>query len=181
VKARFGTLPELKAAFQEEEAQRLERERLNAEKEAQKTAEIAAWNALIAEDTVLWTFDNPLGTYKRKDDLLAIAGALKISATGTVPQLTARIKEHLSAHSSELSSNPRLTGLFKQGGRRHTNNSDFYSEPTMTVPATSLPLTVSQSYSSSVPLNPQSYSSSVPLNPQFYYDLSSFAGSSSHR
>ena len=47
------------------------------------------------------------------------------------------------------------------------NNSDFYSEPAgMTVSATSLPLSVSQSYLSSVP--------------QFYYDLSSFAGSSSH-
>jgi hypothetical protein len=44
VKARFETLPELKAAFQEEEAQRLEEERLNAEKEAQKAAETVARN-----------------------------------------------------------------------------------------------------------------------------------------
>ncbi|KIL65457.1 hypothetical protein M378DRAFT_10832 [Amanita muscaria Koide BX008] len=67
VKARFGTLPELKAAFQEEEAQRLEQERLNAEKEAQKTAETAARNARIATDTILRTIDSSLSAYKRKD------------------------------------------------------------------------------------------------------------------
>lgn len=169
VKARFGTLPELKAAFQEEEVRRQEQERLNAEKEAQKTAETAARNARIATDTVLRTFDNSLSTYKRKDDLLTIAGALQIVATGTVPQLTARIKEYLHVH-PDLASNPRFAGLFKQGGRRHANNSDFYSEPTVTVPAASLlvPLATPS----------HSYSSSVPINQQFYYDLSSFAGSS---
>ena len=169
VKARFGTLPELKAAFQEEEVRRQEQERLNAEKEAQKTAETAARNARITTDTVLRTFDNSLSTYKRKDDLLTIAGALQIVATGTVPQLTARIKEYLHVH-PDLASNPRFAGLFKQGGRRHANNSDFYSEPTVTVPAASLlvPLATPS----------HSYSSSVPLNQQFYYDLSSFAGSS---
>ncbi|KAM6491483.1 hypothetical protein JOM56_013052 [Amanita muscaria] len=153
VKACFGTLPELKAAFEEEEAQRLEQERLNAEKEAQKTAETAVRNARIATDTILRTFDNSLSAYKRKDDLLTIAGALQIVTTGTVPQLTARIKEHLHAH-PDLVSNPRFAGLF---GQRHANISGSHSEPTMTVPAASLLPTPSHSYSSSVPLNQQLY------------------------
>jgi hypothetical protein len=167
VKARFGTLPELKAAFQEEEAQRLEQERLNAEKEAQKTAETTARNARIATDTILRTFDNSLSAYKRKDDLLTIAGALQIATTGTVPQLAARIKEHLHTH-PDLASNPRFAGLFRQGGRRHANNSGSHSEPGPSmIPATSL-----------LPTPSCSYSSSVPLNQLFYHDLSSYAGSS---
>jgi len=167
VKAHFGTLPELKAAFQEEEAQCLEQERLNAEKEAQKTAETMAQNAYIATDTILWTFDNSLSTYKCKDDLLTIAGALQIATTGTVPQLTVHIKEHLHTH-PDLASNPRFAGLFRQGGRQHANNSGSHSEPSMMaqVPATSLLLTPSCSYSSS-----------VPLNQLFYHDLSLYAGS----
>ena len=87
VKACFGTLPELKAAFEEEEAQHLEQERLNAEKDAQKTAETVTRNTRIATDSVLQTFDNSLSAYKRKDDLLpvTIASALEIVTTGTVP------------------------------------------------------------------------------------------------
>ena len=171
VKARFGTLPELKAAFEEEEAQRLERERLNAEKDAQKTAETVARNTRIATDSVLRTFDNSLSAYKRKDDLLTIASALEIVTTGTVPQLTARIKDHLHTH-PDLASNPRFAGLFKQGSRRYApygNKPGSHSEPTVTVPAASLLPT---------PLHSSSYSSSVPLNQQFYDNLSLFAGSS---
>ena len=48
-----------------------------AEKEAQKTAEVVARNARIATGTILRMFDNFLGTYKRKDGLLTIAGALQ--------------------------------------------------------------------------------------------------------
>ena len=132
VKACFGTLSELKAAFQEE-AQRLEQEQLNAEKEAQKTAEVMAQNACIATDAVLWMFDNSLSTYKHKDDLLTIAGTLQIMTTGTVPQLTVCIKEHLHTH-PDLASNPRFSGLFRQGdsGQWHANIlglSEFQSIP----------------------------------------------------
>ena len=158
-------LPELRAAFQEEEA-RLEQERLNAEKEAQKTAETTAQNACITTDTVLQTFDNSLSAYKCKDDLLTIAGTLQIATTGTVPQLTAHIKEHLHTH-PDLASNPRFAGLFRQGGRRHANNSGSHSESSMMVPAASL-----------LPTPSCSYSSSVPLNQLFYHDLSLYAGSS---
>ena len=42
-----------------------------------KAAEVVAWNACITTDTILWMFDNFLGTYMCKDGLLTIAGALQ--------------------------------------------------------------------------------------------------------
>jgi len=100
----------------------------------------------IATDTVLWSFDNSLSAYKYKANFLTIASALQIVTTGTLPQLTAHIKEHLHTH-PDLASNPRFAGLFRQGGQWHANNSGSHSEPTMTVPATSLLPTPLHSYS----------------------------------
>jgi len=69
VKARFVSLPELREAFEAEEVERQEHEKENAEKEAQKTAEMAARNVRIIVDTASKIFDNPLSSYKLKDDL----------------------------------------------------------------------------------------------------------------
>ena len=63
-KACFGTLPELKAAFDVEDAEHHEREHLDAKKRAQKQAETAAQNARITIDMTSKTFDNPLSFYK---------------------------------------------------------------------------------------------------------------------
>ena len=63
------------------------------------------------------TFDTPLSSYKRKDDLVILAGALKISTAGTVAVLTERIKEHLKSH-PELANIQRFMGLFQDARRR---------------------------------------------------------------
>jgi DDE superfamily endonuclease len=117
VKARFVSLPELKEAFEAEEVERKEQERVNAVKEAQKTAETAAHNVRITTDSALKIFDSPLSSYKLKDDIRTIAGALGIATTGTVAELTACIKNHLRAH-PELVNNPRFAGLYQTGRRR---------------------------------------------------------------
>ncbi|EGO25324.1 hypothetical protein SERLADRAFT_407756 [Serpula lacrymans var. lacrymans S7.9] len=55
-----------------------------------------------------------LVSYKRKEDLIVIAGALGLPIDGTVKALIERIKSHLQGH-KELADNPRFAGLF---GRR---------------------------------------------------------------
>lgn len=95
---------------------------MEAEKEAQKTADAAVRRARIAEDTQTKIFEHPLSWYKLKDDLLSIAGALKISTQGTNGKdmngkdLYVHIKEHLDAH-PELKDNPRFMGLFSTTSR----------------------------------------------------------------
>ena len=119
IKARWVALPELKDAFEAEEASRKEQERCNAEKEAQKQADHHARQSQIIKDTVLKVFDRPLTTYKRKDELIVLAGALELDTTGIVPALKERIKTYLDSHKNELMQNPRFMGLF-QARRQHT-------------------------------------------------------------
>ncbi|KAG2076945.1 hypothetical protein BDR04DRAFT_1227685 [Suillus decipiens] len=68
----------------------------------------------IEEDIDTKVFDGPLSSYKRKDDLITIAGALSLSRDGTVIDLTARIKEHLAGN-PDCASQPRFAGLL--GGK----------------------------------------------------------------
>ena len=117
VKARWIALPELKEAIYAEEAERVERVKQHAEKEAQKSAESVVRNARIAKDTLTRTFDAPLSSYKRKDDLVILAGTLEITTAGTVAVLTERVKEHLKSH-PELANNQRFAGLFPDAQRR---------------------------------------------------------------
>jgi hypothetical protein len=118
-KARFVTHPELKETFEVEKAVRLEKEKEVAEKGAQKAAEDAVRRKQIDQDTISKVFDCSLASYKHKDDLTAISGALSLPTTGTVAELLAKIKEHLNRH-PELMANDRFAGLF--GVRRRTNN-----------------------------------------------------------
>lgn len=72
-------------------------------------------SSLIEEDIKTKVFDGSLSSYKRKDDLVTIAGALSLSRDGTMIELTARIKEHL-AENPDCASQPRFAGLL--GGKR---------------------------------------------------------------
>jgi hypothetical protein len=74
------------------------------------------------------TFDVPMSRYK-KDDLLALAGALKISTEGNMKDLVARIKEHLHDR-PELKENPCFAGLFPGSSRRGQVTSSALSHPT---------------------------------------------------
>ena len=117
IKGRILTLPEMKAAFDAQEVVRLEKEKADQEKEAQKASDVLARTAQITQDIVLKIFDKPLTSYKRKDELVTIAGALKILATGTNPELFSRIKDHLTAN-PHLEKIDRFAGLFNVGRRR---------------------------------------------------------------
>ncbi|EGO19041.1 hypothetical protein SERLADRAFT_411938 [Serpula lacrymans var. lacrymans S7.9] len=97
--AQFLTHPELKAVFEQQEIERKEKARIDTEKEAK---------------TVMKVFDRFFASYKRKEDLIVIAGALRLPIDGTVKALIERIKSHLQGH-KELANNPRFAGLF---GRR---------------------------------------------------------------
>jgi hypothetical protein len=66
------------------------------------------WHPLIPND---------LASYKLKDDLIELSGALGLQMTGTVVELTAQIKKHLSAN-LDTQQDLRFSGLFQQGRRR---------------------------------------------------------------
>ncbi|KIK76466.1 hypothetical protein PAXRUDRAFT_169842, partial [Paxillus rubicundulus Ve08.2h10] len=60
----------------------------------------------------------PLSTYKRKDDLVALAGTLSLPMEGTVAELTKAIKDHLAANPSRMN-DPRFSALFSSS-RKHS-------------------------------------------------------------
>ncbi|KAH7917731.1 DDE-domain-containing protein, partial [Leucogyrophana mollusca] len=128
LRARFVTLPELEEDFNKEEAERREKERTEAEKQAKKKTDGDARLAQINRDIATRTFDAALTSYRRKDDLVALAGALQLSMEGHVSDLTERIKEHLKPHfedpaKSDIANNPRFAALFGKGKSRATNPS----------------------------------------------------------
>ncbi|KAG6824179.1 hypothetical protein H0H92_007768 [Tricholoma furcatifolium] len=121
IKACFVTHPELKVAFEEEEKERMEKERVDAEKEAQKVADANAWSTRIARGSVLKTFDFPITSYKKKEESEVLATALEISSKGTVQELTQRIKDHLAQHKDQLKKTPQFAGLFTSGRCKKEN------------------------------------------------------------
>ncbi|KIL58603.1 hypothetical protein M378DRAFT_86304 [Amanita muscaria Koide BX008] len=121
IKARFLSGEKMREAFEAADAERQERERADAEKETQKLAELEARNARITEDATSKVFDHTLASYTRKDELLSLAGALRISDKGTIPDLLSRIRQHMELH-PELRENPRFAGLFQTSGARGRRN-----------------------------------------------------------
>jgi hypothetical protein len=55
----------------------------------------------------------PLSSYKCKDDVIILAGTLSLKVTGTIPKLTANIKEYLTSH-MEIQNEPQFAGLYLQ-------------------------------------------------------------------
>jgi len=53
----------------------------------------------------------PLSSFKRKDNLVALSGALGLKTSGTINKLTSRLKTHLTTH-PEIEHNPRFSGIF---------------------------------------------------------------------
>ena len=62
-----------------------------------------------------------MASYKRKDDLIILAGALGLTTVGTVSELAMLIKSHLSDH-PDIQLDPRFAGLFLQNKRRRVDN-----------------------------------------------------------
>jgi hypothetical protein len=110
-KSRFVTHPELKEAFEAEKAEKAAQAKEAAEKEAEKAVQEAARVSRIQEETVSKNFTGGLSSFKKKDDLIILAGALGLETDGTIPILTARIRTHLDEH-PELAQSQRFAGLF---------------------------------------------------------------------
>jgi hypothetical protein len=99
VKARFFTLPEFKAAFEIEEAERAERRRIAAEKEDQQTTEQSEHGTRIRREANTKIFNLSLTSYKNKDDLRIMARALKLPDEGIKAAiLLDNIRSHLEQH-----------------------------------------------------------------------------------
>lgn len=105
-------------------------------------APLYQWHARIADDMQSRTFDVPMLQYK-KDNLLALSRALKISTEGNMKDLIARIKEHLHDH-PELKENPRFTGLFPGSPPHGQAMSSAPSHPTHANAAVSTSATAHQ-------------------------------------
>ncbi|KAG6876477.1 hypothetical protein C0993_002774 [Termitomyces sp. T159_Od127] len=67
VKAHFVTHPDLEEALDAEEMEQLEKEQVEAKKEAQKIADINAQNICIAHNSTLKVYDLPLSSLKKKE------------------------------------------------------------------------------------------------------------------
>ncbi|KAJ8509345.1 hypothetical protein ONZ45_g8476 [Pleurotus djamor] len=118
IRGEWLTLPENKAAFEAQLAERAHQEAVAAQKEADKAAEEAARQERISIDATSKVFLKPLTSYRKKEDLLVLATALGLSTDGTIPELSNRIKDHLEANSAQLKDNDRFAGLFTAGRRR---------------------------------------------------------------
>lgn len=90
---------------------------------------VAARAVRIARDITLKEYNAPLSSLKRKEEFLALAGALEISDDGTISDLTKRIKDHLDTH-PELAEQQRFSGLYKAAGSRRQSTQTAVNAPT---------------------------------------------------
>ncbi|KAG6875154.1 hypothetical protein C0992_004960 [Termitomyces sp. T32_za158] len=123
------------AAFKDEEAKQIEKEHIEAKKEAQKVAHANACTSRIAQESTLKTFDLPISSYKKKEEYKILAMALELGMDGTVQQLTQQIKEHLANHCEESQKTPCFAGLFIS--RRCQKDKAAESGPSSHDPSTS--------------------------------------------
>jgi hypothetical protein len=110
-KARVVVAPDLKELFEQEEREAGAREREAKEREQAKAVVTADRDRRIVEAASSKVYDMPFNSYKLKEDLVGLTRALQIVDTGTVAELTERIKAHL-LENPNLANNPRFSGLF---------------------------------------------------------------------
>ena len=97
----------MKDAFETQQKEKEEKAAKEAEIAVKKKAEHEARTSQIDHDVVLKTFESPLSTYKRKDDLVTIARALQITieTKDTITTLLKNIKARM-AENPALAQNP---------------------------------------------------------------------------
>jgi hypothetical protein len=110
IKARFLTSRDLRAEFEQEDAERQEQEHVTAEKNKQKEAMNAESARRVADDAANRAFSGRISSYK-KDDLRALALALGLSDEGGKKDLTTWIEEKFASE-PDLKKNMRFLGLF---------------------------------------------------------------------
>ena len=86
---------ELHEAFEAEDAELEANEQVELKKAAKKKANDSACALHINHEIGNRIFDCALTSYKQRDDLIALAGALLLPMKGTVAELTKVIKDHL--------------------------------------------------------------------------------------
>ncbi|KAF5357006.1 hypothetical protein D9756_006480 [Leucocoprinus leucothites] len=111
IKARFITLPSLKAAFYAEDAMRAEKERQEVIRLTEKEAHDVLIEQRITEESASRVFTS-LTSYKTKFDLCMLARALHLNDVATNTALIDQIRAHLKENETELKKNPRFQGLF---------------------------------------------------------------------
>jgi hypothetical protein len=94
VKARFVTSRDLRAQFDQDDAERRERAEATTQRQKQKEADTAEQDQQVVEDGMNRIFIGRLSSYK-KGDLRALAVALTLSDKGTNAELMSWIKAHL--------------------------------------------------------------------------------------
>jgi hypothetical protein len=67
-------------------------------------------NTLLHTSTT-HTFPDPLSSYKQKDNLIALLGALSLKASSIITELSAQLRAHLATH-PDIQYNPRFSRLF---------------------------------------------------------------------
>jgi hypothetical protein len=157
VQARFVTLSELREAFEAEDAELEAKEKVELEKAAKKKADDSARTLRINHEIGSRIFDCPLTSYKRKDDLIALAGALSLPIEGTVAELTKAIKDHLAENPTRVNES-RFSGLF---GASRKRTAAMVSPPSGTVdpPMWALPQPSTSTNSPLIPTPPNHYAS----------------------
>ena len=107
--------------FELEECEQLAQEQVAAQKQLDR--EVAERQRILERhhSATFKTFDAPLSSYKRKDDLKDIATALALDNIGTIPTLIAHIRTHLEEN-WQLAEQPRFTSLYHASRRpqKHT-------------------------------------------------------------
>lgn len=76
---------------------------------------------ILNSSQLIYPFVDPLSSYKRKDDLIILAGALGLNTVGTISELATLIRSHLASNSN-VRLNSRFSGLFLQNRRRRVDN-----------------------------------------------------------
>ena len=109
--AHLLTAPEAQAAFKLSEYDRLTKEEAAAQKQAKKLTADQQCNVERHRNSAIKTFEAPLLSYKRTDDLKDIAAAFNLNDTGTIPDLVAQIQEDMDRHPN-LAEDPHFTALY---------------------------------------------------------------------
>ncbi|KAG1870208.1 hypothetical protein DFJ58DRAFT_765163 [Suillus subalutaceus] len=157
VKVRYVTAPEFKESFEAGAGARREKEGLEEDK---KKLDEEARIARIHNSITTRTFDSPFTSYKWKENLEALAGALGLSRDGKIADLSARIKAHLKDPDirAVLADNPRFSAIY--GSKRRTGRPDAIanltsSESSTPSANTSLPTAANDMFHPQPPFFPQ--------------------------
>ncbi|KAG1890192.1 hypothetical protein F4604DRAFT_1673658 [Suillus subluteus] len=145
VKVHYVTALEFKESFEAGVEARKEKERLEKDKKDKKKLDEEARIARIHNSITTRTFDSPFTSYKWKEDLEALAGALGLLRDGKIADLSAWIKAHLEDPDirAALADNPRFSALY--GSKQRTGRPDGIanltsSESSTPSASTSLPM-----------------------------------------